>query len=353
MTDALLLVGVLADPRMLSVLGVSGTPVAVPGRLTGGARAGLDRDGWPRLAAGPGTVAAMRVMSNAALLRYGAVMGLEPRDHPQGPILGLGRGSQDGEPQADLAAAIAAHVLRSDGSAADIAARLPMIGVWAASELRGGASPPSGGGLVAARTPEDVQIIRRDELFAGYFAVERCHLRHRTHAGGMTPVVRREGFVSGDAVVVLPWDPVRDRVLLIEQFRLAPLLRRDPQPWLLEPVAGRVDAGETVEDAARREAREEANLSLTRLFPAIHHYPSPGALGEYLYLYVGIADLPDGVEGVHGLEAEAEDIRGHLVARATLTRMTMAGDVSNGPLAMIALWLELRQAAIRAELGVA
>ena len=91
---------------------------------------------------------------------------------------------------------------------------------------------------------------------------------------------------------------------------------------------------------------------MTRLFPAIHHYPSPGVLGEYLYLYVGIADLPDGIEGVHGLEAEAEDIRGHLTSRAELTRMAMSGQVKNGPLAMIALWLELRHTALRAELGM-
>lgn len=354
MTDPVIVVGVLADPQMMAALGLTGTPVALRGRLTGGARAGIDRDGWPRLAAGPGTVAAMRVAPNAGLARYAAVMGLVAHDRPDGPVLGVGDGCADGEPQADLAAAIARRILMAphDRPADRVAWRLPMIGVWAASELRGAPGPASGGDLVSRRGPADVQILRRDETFAGYFSVEVCELRHRTHAGGMTPPVRREGFVSGDAVVVLPWDPVRDRVLLIEQFRLAPLLRRDPQPWLLETVAGRVDAGETVEDAARREAREEADLAVTRLFPAIHNYPSPGAFAEYLYTYVGIADLPDGIEGVHGLESESEDIRGHLLARADLTGMAMAGQLTNGPLAMIALWLELRHRAIRMELGL-
>lgn len=351
MNGPVLLVGVLAQHDMLDVFGLGGTPESLPGVLAGGARAGIDRDGWPRRAAGQGVIDAVRVMPNAALLRYAEVMGLAP----QGGVLGLGDGTAEGAPQAPLAAAIARHVLAApaDRPATDIAARLPMIGVVAASELRGADSPHSGGSLVGRRVPGDVQVVAQDEPYAGYFAVRVCHLRHRTHAGGTTPILRREAFVSGDAVVVLPWDPVRDRVLLIEQFRMAPLLRHDPQPWLLEPVAGRVDAGETVENAARREAREEANLTLSRLFPAIHHYPSPGALGEYLYLYVGIADLPDGIAGVHGLESEAEDIRGHLIARADLTRMAMAGQVANGPLAMIALWLELRHGALRAELGFA
>ena len=353
MSGEILLAGLLADARMLAVFGLGGTPAALAGRLEGGGRAGIDRDGWPRLVPGQGTVSAVRVRPNAALDRYAAVMGLAVQDSPEGPVLGLGQRGARCEPQADLAAAIARHVLAlpDDRPADEIAMRLPAIGTWAASELRGAQTPPSGGDLVERRGPGDVEILRQDEPFSSFFSVQVSHLRHRTHAGTMTPMVRREALILGDAVVVLPWDPVRDRVLLIEQFRMAPLLRRDPQPWLLETVAGRVDAGETVEDAARREAREEANLTVTRLFPALHHYPSPGVLGEYLYLYVGIADLPDGVEGVHGLESEAEDIRGHLVDRADLTRMAMAGQVTNGPLAMLALWLDLRRNAIRTELG--
>ncbi|MDQ1899405.1 NUDIX domain-containing protein [Paracoccus sp. WLY502] len=349
MKGSVLLTGILARPEMMDVFGLTGTPETLPGILTGGARAGIDRNNWPKLAPGQGSVAAMRVVPNAALNRYAAVMGLAPQDG----ILGLGSGTAEGEPQVPLAVAIARHVLAAptDRPVEDIAARLPMIGVIAASELRGAASPLSGGSLVSLRSPGDVEDVARDEPHAGFFSLQVCQLRHSTHAGGMTPVLRREVLVSGDAVVLLPWDPVRDRVLLIEQFRVAPWLRHDPQPWLLEAVAGRVDAGETVEDAARREAREEANLTVTRLFPAIHHYPSPGALGEYLYQFVGITDLPDGVEGIHGLESEAEDIRGHLTTRAELTRMAMAGQLTSGPLTMIALWLELRHQAIRTELG--
>lgn len=350
MNGPVLLTGILALPQMMDVFGLTGTPETLPGTLVGGARAGIDRNGWPRLAAGQGTVAALRVMPNAALNRYAAVMGLVPRDG----ILGMGSGTAEGEPQVPLAAAIARHVLAApiDRPVEDIAARLPMIGVIAASELRGAASPPSGGSLVDLRAPDAVKVVAWDEPHAGFFSLQICQLRHDTHAGGMTPLLRREVLVSGDAVVVLPWDPVRDRVLLIEQFRVAPWLRHDPQPWLLEAVAGRVDAGETVEEAARREAREEANLTVTRLFPAMHHYPSPGALGEYLYLFVGIADLADGIEGIHGLESEAEDIRGHLASRAELTRMALSGQLASGPLAMIALWLELRHQAIRTELGL-
>lgn len=358
MTEPIWLTGPLAEPEMLAALGLAGQGGSLAGRLTGGARAGIDPDAWPALMGNAGQVAAVQVAPNPALWRYAGVMGLSPVARPEGRVLGIVPGA-DGAAWSradwlpDLAAEIARLVLDAPDTQSpdDIARRLPMIGIWAAGRIRARASALSGAGVVAPRGPNDLRITAHHQSFAGYFAVETWRLQHRTHAGGMTPDIRREGFVSGDAAVVLPWDPVRDRVLVIEQFRLAPAMRHDPQPWLLEPVAGRIDAGETPEDAALREAREEADLHLDRLIPAIHHYPSPGALGEFLYLYVGIADLPDGMAGVHGLDAEAEDIRGHLLDRADLMAMVMAGQITNGPLAMIALWLHAQADRLRADLS--
>ena len=100
---------------------------------------------------------------------------------------------------------------------------------------------------------------------------------------------------------------------------------------------------------ALREAREEAGLQVTRLIPAFNAYPSPGALCEVLYHYVGIADLPDGCAGVHGLDSEAEDIRGHLMDRETLSALVDAGQIANGPLATLSLWLDARRDRLRAQ----
>src|SRR5690606_29001624 len=92
---------------------------------------------------------------------------------------------------------------------------------------------------------------------------------------------------------------------------------------------------------------------MSRLIPAPHNYPSPGAMAEYLYLYVSIADLPDDIAGLGGLASEDEDIRSHLIPRAELTRMALAGEIRNGPLLYLALWLELRHDEIRRELELA
>lgn len=365
MSNDILLVGPLAHPAIRDALGLSGTGVTISGVLRGGLKAGIEAGGWPQLKDGSERLEAVRVAMTAELRRYAAVMGLPMVAHEGGTLLGIQPRSEmpsETEPaewsasdwMPELAAAIARIVLDEtrDRSADQVAARLPMIGIWANTQLRAARDPVSGGDVVAPRQASDIRIHDRRRAYLGYFAVDEWHLSHRTHAGGFTPEIKREGFVSGDAVAILPWDPVRDRVLVIEQFRLAPAMRQDPQPWLLEPIAGRVDAGETVEQSARREALEEADLRLTKLIPAVHHYPSPGALAEFLYQFLAITDLPDGITGVHGLDGEAEDIRGHLLERDKLTRMVHAGQITNGPLAMLTLWLDGQAASIRKELAL-
>jgi ADP-ribose pyrophosphatase len=194
---------------------------------------------------------------------------------------------------------------------------------------------------------QDIQVIARRQPYAGFFSVEEYDLRFRRFDGAMSPVVRRAVFISGDAVTVLPYDPVRDRVLLIEQFRAAVHARGDDQPWLLEVIAGRVDPGETPQEAARREAAEEAGLALGDLLEVAGYYPSPGAKAEYLYSYVALADLPDGTAGTFGLASEAEDIRGHLIGFDQLMALVRSGEAANAPLILTALWLERERGRLR------
>jgi nudix-type nucleoside diphosphatase (YffH/AdpP family) len=160
-------------------------------------------------------------------------------------------------------------------------------------------------------------------------------------------MLTRELFVVGDAVTVLPYDPARDRVLVIEQFRMGPFGRGDPLPWQLEAIAGRIDPGETPEDAARREAVEEAGLLLGTLEKVAEYYPTPGAVAEYLFSYVALCDLPDGVDGVFGAEEEAEDIKGHLLSFDRLVEVMAAGEIGNAPLLLTVLWLQRERGRLR------
>ena len=193
----------------------------------------------------------------------------------------------------------------------------------------------------------DVVVQTRHYPYANFFSVEEYDLSFRRFDGTMSPVVNRATFISGDAVTVLPYDPVRDRVLLVEQFRAGPFARGDANPWQLEAIAGRIDPGETPEEAARREAVEEAGLVLGALLPVAHYYPTPGAKTEFLYSYVALCDLPDGSAGVFGVEGEAENIRGHLVSFERLMELVASGEASNAPVVLTALWLQRERARLR------
>lgn len=228
-----------------------------------------------------------------------------------------------------------------------VARRLPSLRVEAASRVRAAAS--------AVRElragPAEVESAGVEPSHAGFFALELHRLRHRRFDGGLSPWLLREVFVAGDAVTVLPYDPVRDRVLLVEQFRMGPFGRGDPLPWQLEAIAGRIDPGETPEDAARREALEEAGLALGALEKVAEYYPTPGAVAEYLYSYVALCDLPDGVAGVFGAAEEAEDIKGHLLPFDRLVEVMTSGEIGNAPLLLTVLWLQRERGRLRGSRG--
>lgn len=229
-------------------------------------------------------------------------------------------------------------------------ARWPMALAHAASQVRArkGDDPAQ---LRKDWTRDDVELVHGAMPYAWYFAVAEDDLRFRQFDGAFSAVVKRAGLVMSDAVTVLPYDPVRDMVMVIEQFRFGPWLRGAGNAWLLEPIAGRVDPFESPQDCALREAQEEARITLRSdaLMSVGHVYPSPGAITEFLYQFVALCDLPEGSDGVAGLESEAEDIRSHIVPFDRLMALIASGEVQNGPLVQSAYWLALNRDRLRAD----
>ena len=247
----------------------------------------------------------------------------------------------------DTAIATANDVMAQFGisDAAVIGKRRGAMMLRGASRVR--AAVPGAAALRRTVLAGDVGVVARHYPYAKFFSVEEYDLRFRRFDGTMSDAVNRAVFISGDAVTVLPYDPVRDRVLLIEQFRAGPFARGDANPWQIEAIAGRIDPGETPEDAGRREALEEAGLALGDMLPVASYYPTPGAKSEFLYSYLALCDLPDGSAGVFGVEGEAEDIRGHLIPFDALMALVATGEASNAPLILTALWLQRERGRLR------
>lgn len=182
------------------------------------------------------------------------------------------------------------------------------------------------------------EVLKTETRFQGYFKINQHVVRIERFAGGHFEL-KREVFERGHAIAVLPYDPERDEVVLIEQFRVGAMCAGE-YPWLIELIAGIIEKNETEEDVVRREALEEAGCELTRLIPVYKYLVSPGGASETQALYCALTSTV-AMGGVFGLEEEGEDIKVHVVSREEALRMVETGSINNA-MAMIALqWLAL------------
>lgn len=194
-------------------------------------------------------------------------------------------------------------------------------------------------------TIDDVRVTRREVAFQGYFRIDRLVLDHPLYEGGRSGDLVREVFERGSVGAVLPYDPLRDEVVLIEQFRPAPFAAGD-ECWLIESVAGVLEPGETAAELAVREAREEAGCEITALEPMYAFYTSPGACTEKVELFCGRVDTR-GVGGVHGLAEEGEDIRVHVLSRDDAAQLLADGRIVNAKTIISLQWLALHHQQLR------
>lgn len=194
-------------------------------------------------------------------------------------------------------------------------------------------------------TNADVQILEKTICFEGFFRLERYRLRYRLFSGAWSHPVVRELFERGHAAAVLLYDPIRDEVVLIEQFRIGAMAAKDG-PWLLEIVAGIIEENESAVDAVKRESIEEAACTPTELLPICEYFVSPGGTTERISLFCGRVSTAH-VGGVHGVAEENEDIKVHSVSLNTALSLLKSGKI-NSASAIIALqWLGLNRDHVR------
>ncbi|OIN08848.1 ADP-ribose diphosphatase [Oceanisphaera psychrotolerans] len=188
---------------------------------------------------------------------------------------------------------------------------------------------------------EDMQLLAEEVGYRGFFRLLRLRLRHRLFAGGWSQEITRELFDRGHAAAVLPYDPVRDEVVLVEQFRVGAVYA-EGNPWLLEIVAGIVEEGESEEAVVRREAQEEAGLTLKTLTRAMSYFSSPGGCSERITIFIGEVDASEAASHA-GLASESEDIRVHRLPREQAMQWLAEGRIDNAASVIALQWLELQR----------
>jgi ADP-ribose pyrophosphatase len=199
--------------------------------------------------------------------------------------------------------------------------------------------------------PRIVEIERRDVAFQGYFRVDRYVLRHGLFAGGLSKPIQREVFERGHAAGVVLYDPDRDAVVLIDQFRIGAHCAGGPA-WVTELVAGIIEPGEDPAAVAARESEEEAGCAVLELLPIARYIVTPGCSSETVRLYCGRVDSR-GIGGIHGLDHEDEDIRARVVPLDQALDEVLSAPLPSSLTLLGLMWLKLNREMLRARWRVA
>lgn len=190
-----------------------------------------------------------------------------------------------------------------------------------------------------------IEISEKTTAFQGYFRIDRYRLRHETFAGAMSAEMTREVFERGHAAAALPYDPVRDEIVLLEQFRIgAHAAGRDP--WMIEIVAGIIENGETPEALVQREMEEEAGLSTHTLEPIGTYLMSPGGTSETTHFFCARIDSQS-AGGLFGLAHEGEDIRAFVVKANAVSELLASGRIENAAAVIALQWFLLNRSRLR------
>lgn len=188
-------------------------------------------------------------------------------------------------------------------------------------------------------------VIDKKRLYSGFFKLTEYKLKHDLFEGGESPTLVRELLFRHHAAAVLPYDPVRDEVVLIEQFRIG--ATDDPSgPWLIEIIAGLREPDETAEELIHREAMEEAGCEVSDLMPVHRYYSSPGSSNEQIEVFFARTDTT-GLGGVHGIDDEGEDIRVRVVSSDTAFEWLDQGRIDSAVPIIALQWFRLNRERIR------
>lgn len=186
-----------------------------------------------------------------------------------------------------------------------------------------------------------VKVLNRETTLDSFLQVDQLRLQHRLFEGGWSEVIDRELLVKTPAVGVLLVDPHRHELVMLRQFRVG-MMDTEACPWPLELVAGLIDTDETPDQVALREVGEETGLIATNLTKICEYFNSPGASSEKVSLFCAQVDAST-AGGVHGLDAEHEDIQLVVVSEAEAQLALETGAINNA-MSLIALqWYRLHR----------
>ena len=178
------------------------------------------------------------------------------------------------------------------------------------------------------------KVTNKKNLYDGFFKMNEVSLKYKKYDGSWSNEIKRELFSGAQVSAVLPYDPIKKEIVLIQQFRPG-TISRNTNNYLKEIVAGIIDPGESPEIAAKRECLEETGYKIKKLTSIQGYYPAPGSSESFYHLFLGEVDSKNGKK-IMGLDTENEDILVESFNINQVKKMMQNGELLNG-LSLIAI----------------
>ncbi len=206
--------------------------------------------------------------------------------------------------------------------------------------------------MAETETDPSLVVESREMVWKRRTQLDVVRFRNRRFDQTMSEPRTWEVWLRGHAVGVLPYDPVQDRLVMIEQFRY-PALLAGVDPVMLEVPGGFSDANETEAQTAAREMQEEMGLAPDRLHRIGQFVLSAGGSDESVTIFAGRVVTPpadaDGVAGFGGLASENEDIRIRVLDAQSTIGHALAGHFPNSITSLALLWFASKREWLRQE----
>ena len=186
----------------------------------------------------------------------------------------------------------------------------------------------------------DINILSKKNLYNGFYKLTELTLKHKKHNGRWSKSIKREIFSGSHVATVLPYDPKKKKIVLINQFR-AGVINQNINPIITEIVAGFISKNEKPVKAAIRECEEETGCKVINIKKMFSYFPSPGSSESYYHLYFAEVDSFNGIR-ITGQTDENEDILAKSYPITEVKELLMENNILNG-LTLIALqWFFLK-----------
>jgi len=189
-----------------------------------------------------------------------------------------------------------------------------------------------------------VEIVGKEILSDGWTKLTGYRIDY-TDRNGVTHRLPREVYHRTPAACILLYDPKRDVVVLVKQFRLPAYVNDDPA-WMIEVPAGLLD-GDEPEAAIRREAMEETGYTVRDISFLFKSYPAPGSITEVVHFFAARIDTADRTSAGGGLEEEHEDIEVLEISLPEALAMVEKGEIIDLKTITLLQWALLNKGKLR------